>query len=206
MKRSHLRALLLVAVVLGTPLLFLGERQRPRLDEVIDISRLDGKGLPHLLQRIRDFRRIVTRDGNKILEVSASEASYYRDRTAVEIVDPRIAFFSEGDAVASLTGKRGVLVMDGSDIASVEMSGGVVLELLQFDVRAQRIVYARARKTVVAEGKAEIHSPEVDLQGNGMTVDLVHKSLTVEGSVDMTLRRIAEPEDIKRLGLGEGKP
>lgn len=206
MNRSHLRALLLIAVVIGTTMLFLGDRQRPRLDELIDISRLNGKSLPHLLQRIRDFRRIVMRDGKKVLEVSASEASYYRDRTAVEIVDPHVAFFSEGDTVASLSGKRGVLVMDGNDVASVELSQSVLLELLQFEIRAQRMVYARVRKTVVADGNAEIRSPEVELKGKAMTVDLTGKSLTVEGSVDMTLRRMAEPDDLKRLGAQASNP
>jgi LPS export ABC transporter protein LptC len=205
-KRSHLRALLLIAVVVGTAMLFLGERHRPRLDELIDISRLSAKSLPHLLQRIRDFRRVVMRDGKKVLEVSASEASYYRDRTAVEIINPRVAFFSEGDTVASLSGKKGILVMDGDDVASVELSQGVLLELLQFDISAQRMVYARVRRTVVAEGNAEIRSPEVELKGKAMTVDLAGKSLTVEGSVDMTLRRMAEPDDLKRLGVPTSKP
>jgi lipopolysaccharide export system protein LptA len=96
--------------------------------------------------------------------------------------------------------------MDGNDVASVELSQSVLLELLQFEIRAQRMVYARVRKTVVADGNAEIRSPEVELKGKAMTVDLTGKSLTVEGSVDMTLRRMAEPDDLKRLGAQASNP
>lgn len=195
MKRSTLRALLIAAVVISVPLVFLRARDRPRLDELIDVSRLDGKALPELLQRIRDFHRVVTRDGKKLLEVSATEASYFRDSSGIQVLEPSLIFFNDGERVGQISGDRGLLTLSGNDVESVKMTGDVALVLVQFEIRADSLTYERARNQIVADGPAVIRSPEVEVAGTGMTLDLASRTLRVDSAVDMTLRPIMEKRE-----------
>lgn len=190
MSRHSLRMLLVGALLIAAPLYFLQRSSdRVSLENVLDVSRLTGTALPDLLQRIRQFHRVVTRDGKKLLEVSAKEAAYFRDDTAVQILEPRLVFFDEGVEVGSITGDRGRLVLDGNDVDKVELTGAVRLVLTQFEIRAETITYERRNNRIVAAGAALVQSDEVVLKGASMKFDLAAKSLTVDESVDMTLRR-----------------
>lgn len=197
MNRQHLRILLVGALLIGAPLFFYKSSERVSLDTVLDLSRLTGKALPDLLQRIRGFHRVVTRDGKKLLEVSAKEAAYFRDDTAVQILEPRLVFFDEGEQVGSIAGDRGRLVLDGNDVDNVQLTGAVRLVLTQFEIRAENITYERKRDLIIATGAALVQSDEVVLKGASMTFDLAAKSLTVDRSVDMTLRpaRVSRRDD-----------
>jgi LPS export ABC transporter protein LptC len=195
--RQHLRILLVGALLIGAPLFFYKSSERVSLDTVLDISRLTGKALPDLLQRIRGFHRVVTRDGKKLLEVSAKEAAYFRDDTAVQILEPKLLFFDDGEQVGSIAGNRGRLVLDGNDVDNVQLTGAVRVVLTQFEIRAEDIIYERKRDLIIATGAALVQSDEVVLKGANMTFDLAAKSLTVDQSVDMTLRqtRVSQRHD-----------
>jgi len=186
--RQTLRILLVGVVLIGTPLFFYKSSERISLGTVLDLSRLTGEALPDLLQRIRNFHRVVTRDGTKLLEVSAKEASYFRDDAAIQILEPKLVFFDNGEKVGSIAGQRGRLVLDGNDVESVHLTGAVRLVLTQFEIRAENITYERKRDRIVATGAALVQSDEIVLKGTSMTFDLAAKSLTVDESVDMTLR------------------
>jgi LPS export ABC transporter protein LptC len=199
MKRILLRALLIAVILISVPLIFLRTGEGPRLNDVLDVSRLDGKALPELLQRIRDFRRVVTRRGEKLLEVSAAEASYFRDDKTVQILAPSLTFFSEGEKVGAISGQRGRLKMDGNDVDSVEMTGNVELSLVQFEIHADSLTYERRRDSIVAAGPAVVRSPELELHGSGMMFDLNARTLRIDSGVDMTLRKIIAPSDERRI-------
>ena len=188
MRRFYVRIVFIAAIAAGVTLIFLNTAPRVALDKVLDISRLQPEHLPELLQRIRDFHRIVTRDGKKLLEVSAKEASYFRDEKAVEILEPKLLFYHEGVRVGAISGGRGYLLMDGNEIESVEMSGTVEFQLSQFIVRAETIEYQRAANRIITLGKTEVSSPEIQLRGHDLTFNLAAKTLSVDANVDMMLR------------------
>jgi LPS export ABC transporter protein LptC len=187
-RRFSVRIIFVAAIAAGVVLIFLNTAPRVALDKVLDISRLQPEHLPELLQRIRDFHRIVTRDGKKLFEVSATEASYFRDEKAVEILEPELLFYHDGVRVAAISGGRGYLLMDGNEIESVEMSGTVEFRLSQFIVRAETIKYQRAADRIITLGETEVSSPEIQIRGNNLTFDLSSKTLSVDANVDMMLR------------------
>ncbi len=189
MNRKSLRILLLGAILIGAPLFFIRNTERVPLDAVLDVSRLTGESLPDLLQRIRDFNRVVTRDGVKLLEVSAKEAAYFRDDTAVQILEPKLVFFDDGEEVGAIAGDRGRLELDGNDVDNVRITGSVRLVLTQFEIRAEDIRYERRSNLIVASGAALVKSDEVVLRGANMRFDLGARSLSVDRSVEMTLRQ-----------------
>jgi LPS export ABC transporter protein LptC len=187
-RRFYVRIVFVAAIAAGVMLIFLNTAPRVALDKVLDISRLQPEHLPELLQRIRDFHRIVTRDGKKLLEVSAKEASYFRDEKAVEILEPELLFYHEGIRVAAISGDRGYLLMDGNEIESVEMSGMVEFQLSKFIVKAESIEYQRAADRIITLGKTEVSSPEIQIRGYDLTFNLSAKTLSVDANVDMMLK------------------
>jgi LPS export ABC transporter protein LptC len=187
-KRLYLRALFVAIVAVSIPALFLRSGGRVSLDNVLDVSRFRDKALPELLQRIRDFHRVVTRNGQRLLEVSAKEASYFKGERGVEIVEPKLVFYDDGEKTGWISGKRGRVYLAGNDVESVELSGAVELKLAQFEVTAEKLVYRRDEDLIIAPGHAVIRSAELVLSGQGLTLDLHSRKLRVDAEVDMTLK------------------
>jgi LPS export ABC transporter protein LptC len=188
MRRLYVRIVFIAAIASGIALIFLNTSPQVDLNKVLDISRLQPEHLPELLQRIRDFHRIVTRDGKKLLEVSAKEASYFRNEKAIEILEPKLVFYDEGRRVGAITGGRGYLLMDGNKVESVELSGQAEFQLMQFVVKAESIEYHKATDQVVTSGPTEVTSDEIELKGHNLTFDLSARTLNVNADVDMMLR------------------
>ncbi len=200
MKRRVLRALLLAIVVIGVPAVYLRGGSRVSLDDLIEVARFRASALPELVQRIRDFHRVVTRNGEKLLELSAKEARYFRDETAVEIIEPRIVFFDEGRAVGEIAGTRGRVVLSGNDVTAVSMHGNVRFRLADFVVETGELTYDRPGQRIVARGPSVIRSPELTLRGAGITVDLRERTLVVEEDVDMALHKVSGPGNPSEAG------
>jgi LPS export ABC transporter protein LptC len=200
-RRIYVRAIFLAAVAAGLALIVLNTRPESALEKVLDLSRLQPENLPELLQRIRDFHRTVTRDGKKLLEVSAKEASYFRGERAVEILEPKVVFFHEGEPVVSVSGGRGYLMMDGNEIDAVELSGKVELQLSKFRINAESIEYLRELDRIFTVGATLVTSPELELRGTDLSFDLGQKTLNVDGDVDLVLQPAADVSADRSRGL-----
>lgn len=146
-----------------------------------------GEHLPQLLQRIRNFHRVVTRDGERVLEISADEASYYKDQRAVVITRPRVVFYDAGERVASVTGLEGRLVIEGNDVEAVRLEGDVALELGRFVLEAGNLNYDHAAGTIEVDGPGRIEAPDLTLAGADLVVDVGKGSLSLGGGVTMRI-------------------
>ena len=194
MKRlwAYLVALLALAVIVGA--LFVRRDAPARLSDWFDVPELTEEGLPQLLQRIRNFQRTVTRKGEKILEISAKEASYFRDRSAVEIVEPRLVFFHGGERVGSIEARKGWVVIEETELVSADLEGEVRLTLTKFAIAADSMRYDRRSEQILARGLTEVRAPELELSGTDMLFDLRSHRLTVESGVRMRMERAAAGE------------
>ncbi len=188
MKRYYLRVALIVVFTVAVGGVFLSLKNRSTLETVLDLSRLDIEALPELLQRIRDFHRVVTRDGLKVLEISADEASYFKNDRAIVIVAPKIAFFEKGKQVAAIAGKEGRLYLDGTEVESVSLKGAISLDLSGFHLAAKNLVYNRRKERIRVRGRAKISSPGMMLSGTDLTVDMVERTLAMGANVKMKVR------------------
>ena len=195
MRRIYLRTLIVALVLVALPALFIrvGTRQ---VVESVDIADFRDQAAKDLLQRIRDFHRVVTRNGERLLEVSAKEASYFRDERGIEIIEPNLIFYDDGEKAGWISGDRGELIIEGNDVETVEMLGDVQLTLAQFEVTSTRLIYERVANIITAPGYAEIRSPELVLKGEGLTLDLDSRTLRVDAEVDMTLHKSGGDADV----------
>jgi len=188
------RIAVLIAVLLIGVAIALKFGREPRIGDVFDVPGLGEQVIPELLQRIRDFHRVVTRRGEKILEISAKEASYYRDRAAIEILEPRLVFFHENERVGSIEADKGTLVIDNTELASADLAGNVHLTLTKFEISADSMRYDRRQEQIRAGGLTKVRSPELELEGRDMLFDLRAQKLTVDAGVAMKLEQATRVE------------
>jgi LPS export ABC transporter protein LptC len=183
------QVLVVLTLALIAGLFFFRRDPEPQLADWFDAPSLTAEGLPQLLQRIRDFHRVVTRKGEKILEISAKEASYFRDRSAIEIREPRLVFFHGGKEVGSISADRGWVVIEDAEFVSADLEGQARLALTKFAISADAMRYDRRERKIHAKGLTEVSTPEMELRGRDMLFDLNAHRLTVGSGVSMKISR-----------------
>jgi len=167
--------------------------RRGGVTNLIEPSFLATRALPELLQRIRNFHRVITREGRKVLEVSAREASYFKNDKAIEVLEPKVIFYEGGERVGEVSAAKGRLYLEETEVQSVEVSGNVLFELGRLSITTDNLTYDRATSHITARGAARVEAAELDLTGTGVTVDMVERSVVIGSGVSMTLRPRAEP-------------
>jgi LPS export ABC transporter protein LptC len=187
MPRRAWRYLLAALLVAALGALAFGVIRRGSLPEALQPSFLATRALPELLQRIRNFHRVITREGRKVLEISASEASYFKNDKAIEILDPKVIFYEAGERAGEVSAEKGRLYLDGTDVQSVEVSGRVLFEIGRLRVRTENLVYDRASNLIRAAGEAHVEAAELSLTGTGLTVNVLERSVVIGSGVKMTL-------------------
>lgn len=188
MTRKTWRYVLAAALLVAIAGIGLSLSRRATLPEALEPSFLATQVLPELLQRIRNFHRVITREGRKVLEVSATEASYFKNDKAVEIIQPKVVFYENGERVGEVSADKGRLYLDGTDVQQVEVSGNVLFEIGRLKVSTEVLNYDRATNHVTAPGMAHVEAAELSMAGTGMTVDMLERSVVIPSGVKMTLR------------------
>ena len=187
MSRRAWRYLIAAVLVAALGVLAFGVSRRSSIPEILQPSFLATQALPELLQRIRNFHRVITREGRKVLEVSAREASYFKNDKAIEIVEPKVIFYEGGERAGEVSADKGRLYLDGTDVQSVEVSGGVLFEIGRLRVRTEKLTYDRASNNITAAGEAEVEAAELSLSGTGLVVNMLERSVVIGSGVKMTL-------------------
>lgn len=188
MTRKTWRYVLATVLVVALAGLGLSLSRHGSLPESLQPSFLASQVLPELLQRIRNFHRVITREGRKVLEVSATEASYFKNDKAVEIIAPKVVFYEKGERAGEVSADKGRLYLDGTEVQQVEVTGNVLFEMGRLKVTTDVLHYDRAANLVTAPGLARMEAAELSLSGTGMTVDMLERSVVIPSGVKMTLR------------------
>lgn len=191
MSRRAWRYLLATILVLALAGLGLSISRRS-IPDLVEQSFLATQALPELLQRIRNFHRVIMREGHKVLEVSASEASYFKNDKAIVIVEPKVVFYEGGQRVGEVSASRGRLFLDGTEVLSVEVDGTVLFEIGRLRLMTDNLTYDRATNLIHARGEARVEAAELSLTGTDMTVDMVERGVVIAAGVKMTLHPKAE--------------
>jgi len=188
MSRRAWRVILALALVAAVAMIALNVGRRTSLESMLDPSRFAMENLPELLQRIRNFNRVITREGRKVLEVSATEASYYKDDRAVEVVGPKVIFYEKGEVSGEVTAERGRLYLEGTDVQGVEVMGTVRFEIGRLSLTAENLSYDRATNRILVRGNSKIEAAELTLSGTDLSIDMVEGSGVMNGNVHMVMR------------------
>lgn len=181
--RNLFRVLLVASILLILSIAFLRGSDRIALNSVLDLTSGGIERLPELLQRIRDFHRVVTRDGLRTLELSAKEASFFKDDRAVLVVEPKIVFFDDGRRFAVVGADRAKVYFTGVDADQVQLEGNVDFNLRRFHLSAGHLTFNRTKARIDAHGDVELTSPQMRIRGDNLHLDLATRRLSVDQRV-----------------------
>ena len=187
MRRRRLRRVLLIGVLtaLGGIAYLVSSSMSARLDPV----RLGADLLPQVAQRIQNFHRVKVKDGRTVWEITADDAQYYEDDNQIIVHEPRLTFFlKDGDRPCRVSGAEGRLSLDGREIDSVRLGGGVSVELDELVLRTDEATYDRERDLITSPGAVTVRSQAVEVRGQGMEISVGPQQLRLLGEVHTTVR------------------
>jgi LPS export ABC transporter protein LptC len=195
MRRSRLRAGLLVVVAIA--LAGIGYRVWRNVVERTprSLAELGVELLPEVAQHIQNFHRVKVKNGRMVWDIKADDAQYYDKENAVVVRMPELSVYtSAGTLQAWLTSKTGRLVLEGEDkeLTSVTLTGSVVVWLNDIELHADVATYDRERDLITAPGPVTIKGRDLDVQAQGMEVDVTPQRIRLLDAVHTVLRSHVE--------------
>lgn len=157
------------------------QREKDLHQKVLDV-------LPEVAQHIRDFHRTKVVDGRKVWEVSARDAQYFEDERTVVVSEPAVSFFLKDGREMALRGDEGKVVIGDHELERVELSGDMKARFGEYALETASARYEGATDSVVASGAVRIYSDQLDIRGDGLTLQVSAQRLSLDGNVHMVLR------------------
>jgi LPS export ABC transporter protein LptC len=148
--------------------------------------------LPHVAQRIRNFRRVKVEDGRPVWEITARDAQFLETEGEVVVVAPRLTFYLDGGArEAHITGAEGRLSLDGRELRSLTLRGGVRVRFAALQLDMEEATYDRARDRITSPSEVTIRGRALEVRGRGFEVDVGPQQMRLLQEVHTTVHRDA---------------
>jgi LPS export ABC transporter protein LptC len=144
-------------------------------------------------QRMENFRRVKIRpDGKKAWEIVARKARYSPENHLVIVESPQFSFYTKEGEPFSLRSReaRVLLTSDKNDeVTRVELSGDLEMQVNDFLIKTQEAIFEAEQNRISSPGAVRIDGPGVTVVGQGYSVDVANKLLTLEAEVQTILSR-----------------
>jgi len=191
MRRSRLRAGLLVVVAMA--LTGIGYRVWRNVAERTprSLGELGVELIPEVAQHMQNFHRIKVKNGHMEWEIKADDAQYYQKQNEIVVRVPEVTIYTEeGVQRAWLTGKEAHLGLldDGKEVGSMELRGDVILWLDDLELRTDTATYDRDRDLITAPGAVTITGRTMNVNADGMEVDVTPQHIRLLENVHTLLK------------------
>ena len=191
MRRSRLRAGLLVVVAMA--LTGIGYRVWRNVAERTprSLGELGVELIPEVAQHMQNFHRIKVKNGHMEWEIKADDAQYYQKQNEIVVRVPEVTIYTEeGVQRAWLTGKEAHLGLldDGKEVGSMELRGDVILWLDDLELRTDTATYDRDRDLITAPGAVVITGRTMNVNADGMEVDVTPQHIRLLENVHTLLK------------------
>jgi lipopolysaccharide export system protein LptC len=192
MSRGQVRFIIALAVVIS--LVVVGYQ----LVTTLQAQRQTERGLAHLVtdvtpeaaQRMQNFRRAKIRDGKKVWEIAARQASYSQENNEIVVEGPEVTLYvKNGDVIALRCQEGRVHLNDDEEVIRMELSGDLEMRVGEFVITTPNAVYENERNAIFSDGPVRIVGQGVEVKGQGYTVDVSEKRLTLNAAVYTTVAR-----------------
>jgi LPS export ABC transporter protein LptC len=195
MRRSRLRAGLLVVVAMA--LSGIGYRVWRNVAERTprSLGELGVELIPEVAQHMQNFHRIKVKNGHTEWEIKADDAQYYQKQNEIVVRGPEVTIYTEeGVQRAWLTGKEAHLglVDEGREVGSMELRGDVILWLDDLELRTDTATYDRDRDLITAPGAVTITGRTMNVNADGMEVDVTPQRIRLLENVHTLLKPNAQ--------------
>jgi LPS export ABC transporter protein LptC len=192
MSREQARFMIALAVVISLGIVGyqLVTTLRAQKQNEQDIARLVTDVAPEAAQRMQNFRRAKIRDGKKVWEIAARQASYSQENNEIVVEGPEVTLYvKNGDVIALRCQEGRVHLNDDEEMIRMELSGDLEMRVGDFVITTPNAVYENERNAIFSDGPVRIVGQGVEVEGQGYTVDLAEKRLTLNAEVHTTVAR-----------------
>jgi LPS export ABC transporter protein LptC len=163
-----------------------------------DLERTALEFLPGVSQHIRDFHRVKVQDGRKVWEVAAQDAQYIDGQNTVVVRNAMMQLFLKDGRTLGLRGDEGRILLEGREVARVELGGNIQVTWADYTVRTARATYDHTLGTISAPEAVEIFSRALHLRADHMELAIEAQHVTLQRNVAMQV----EPALLKQ-GAGD---
>jgi LPS export ABC transporter protein LptC len=189
MQRKRLRAALLIVVAVGLAGIGYLVNRNVAARKARTLVDLGADFLPQVAQRIQNFHRIKVEDGQTRWEITARDAQYFEERKEVVVRQPRMTFFVEhSDRQVQVTGDEGRLVLDGRELRTLTLRGGVVVRVDDMEVRTGEATYDRAADLITSPDEVQLTGRTLDVRGRGMELKVGPQQVRLLDDVHTVVR------------------
>jgi len=144
-------------------------------------------------QRMNNFKRVKVRpDGKKAWEIVAREARYSEENHLVIVESPEFSFYSKDGDAFSLRSKEARLMLTSDkkeEVTRVELTGDLEMHVGEFVITTQEAIFETEQNRISSPAIVHIHGPGLAVAGQGYSVDVANKYLTLDTAVQTTLSR-----------------
>lgn len=139
-------------------------------------------------QRLRRFRRMKVEEGRTIWDLRAERADFL-DEGRVRIDAPSLSFFAEDGREVRLSGVRGEVMLEGGDVQSIDLDGGIEVSVAGYRLQAPVASWVGSSNVVIAREGADLSGEGISIEGEVMTVELDQRRVHFTGAVRTVVER-----------------
>ena len=144
-------------------------------------------------QQMNNFRRVKVRpDGKKAWEIVARQARYSTDNHLVIVDAPQFSFYpKDGDAFSLRSREARVLLTSDTkqEVMRIELSGDLEMQVGDLVITTQEAIFENEQNRISSQAAVQIKRPGLAVAGQGYSVDVANKYLTLDADVQTTLSR-----------------
>jgi LPS export ABC transporter protein LptC len=170
-------ALVALGFVLGRTMLERRDTRAPTVDLGADVS-----------QRIREFRRVKVEGGRTAWELTAREAEYFESEGRIVVDRPEVSFFGDDGESVQIKGREGRVFLQGTELEKIELGGGIEVRVAGYLLRTDQAVWVQDHDMVVSPGRVQVIGDQLEVDGEGMLVDIGRRRLQLRRGVTTTIR------------------
>jgi LPS export ABC transporter protein LptC len=193
MSREQVRFVVAVAAILVFAMVgyYITVTIRVQRDNKQRIKEWAGDLSQETAQRMQNFRRAKIRDGKKVWEIAARQARYAEDSREIIVEAPEVSLYFRDGEVIALRCREGRVYLDTGEkeVTRMELVGDLEMRLGDFSIKTPSAVYESDRNTISSPDPVQITGRGFSVEGQGYTVDVDEKRVTLNAEVRTTVMR-----------------
>lgn len=143
---------------------------------------------PDIAQRIEKFHRVKVEDGRTVWELRAEKADFLEANGRIVVEQPEVSFFASDGQSVVVSGKRGDVTVNGSEVGRIDLTGGIEVQVGQYMLHTPEASWIDEMDSIVASSGVDISGGAISVKGKVMIVEVGSRRVRVVGGVQTTLR------------------
>jgi len=143
---------------------------------------------PDIAQRIEKFHRVKVEDGRTVWELRAEKADFLEANGRIVVEQPEVSFFGTDGQSVVVSGKRGDVTVNGSEVGRIDLTGGIEVQVGQYMLHTPEASWIDEMDSIVASSGVDLSGGAISVKGKVMIVEVGSRRVRVIGGVQTTLR------------------